>query len=449
MARNETASITLKILANDLASGKVGAFIGKIDTLAKRGGIMGSVFQGVGIQMGMMLNPIMLRSRGFGLLKDVVGDAIGAASEMAETQTKLDAVYLEAADTIRDWGEDAAQAMGMSSQAALDAAGNLGALFQAMEVGEPVAAEMSQSIVGLAADLASFFDSDPSEVIVALRSGLSGMTAPMKRFGVDVSMAAVKTQLLADGVEMVDGAFTQAQKVQGRYRVILNQTTKAQGNFGLTAEDTANKQRTLAGTLKDSQARLGTFADDVTKAATGLAIDLVGGIDAVAAALERLQRFLSPHSAEIDDVVRVLRKLAKEHGLNAEAVILYAQRQREANEIAEDTALAQKLLRAEVDKHAASLFNLILTENDRNELVRIYEEDLRAATDATRTAIEFTNEHTEAAEGLLEAYQNLPEGSRAALDAQTDLSGVLAEPLPNPLEDLNPKGMTVKGHTPP
>jgi len=54
MGRNETASITLKILAQDLATGKVGAFVGKLDTLSKRGGIAGRMMQGVGMSMGMM-----------------------------------------------------------------------------------------------------------------------------------------------------------------------------------------------------------------------------------------------------------------------------------------------------------------------------------------------------------------------------------------------------------
>ena len=43
-------TITLKLVAQDLATGNISKAIGKIDTLAKRGGIAGSVFQGIGIQ---------------------------------------------------------------------------------------------------------------------------------------------------------------------------------------------------------------------------------------------------------------------------------------------------------------------------------------------------------------------------------------------------------------
>ncbi len=50
-------------------------------------------------------------------------DVIKALPE--ETQTKLDAVFIDSARTIRLWGEDAAEAMGISEQKALDAAGNL------------------------------------------------------------------------------------------------------------------------------------------------------------------------------------------------------------------------------------------------------------------------------------------------------------------------------------
>ena len=109
-----TETITLRLVAQDLASGNISKAIGSIDKLAQRGGLVGSVFQGVGIQMGMMLNPVMLLGKGISAVTDIMGDSINAASEMEETQTKLDAVFIDAADSIREWGSDSANAMGMS-----------------------------------------------------------------------------------------------------------------------------------------------------------------------------------------------------------------------------------------------------------------------------------------------------------------------------------------------
>src|SRR3990167_712111 len=84
MGTNETGTITLKLLAQDLASGKVGGFIGKLDSLAKKGGLAGSIMQGVGQSFGQMLNPVMLASRALDLAGDIAGKAVSALTGMAK-----------------------------------------------------------------------------------------------------------------------------------------------------------------------------------------------------------------------------------------------------------------------------------------------------------------------------------------------------------------------------
>jgi hypothetical protein len=74
-------TITLKLIATDLASGNISKAIGSLDKMAQRGGLLGSVMQGVGIQFGMMLNPVALVARGIGMVTDVMGDAVRAAME--------------------------------------------------------------------------------------------------------------------------------------------------------------------------------------------------------------------------------------------------------------------------------------------------------------------------------------------------------------------------------
>jgi hypothetical protein len=46
---------------------------------------------------------------------------------------------------------------------------------------------MSQKMVTLAADMASFNNADPAETLDALRAGLAGETEPLRRFGVSLS----------------------------------------------------------------------------------------------------------------------------------------------------------------------------------------------------------------------------------------------------------------------
>jgi hypothetical protein len=88
---NETGTITLRLLAQDLASGNIGKFIGNMDSMAKKGGLMGSVMQGVGQSFGQMLNPMMLATRAIGMVTDAVGDSIGAYQEDLRSQQQMKA----------------------------------------------------------------------------------------------------------------------------------------------------------------------------------------------------------------------------------------------------------------------------------------------------------------------------------------------------------------------
>lgn len=85
-------TITLKLVAQDLASGNISKAIGKIDTLAKRGGIAGSVFQGIGLSMGMVLNPLALGAKAFHAIEGFIGGAVDAASAFEDQMAKVNTI---------------------------------------------------------------------------------------------------------------------------------------------------------------------------------------------------------------------------------------------------------------------------------------------------------------------------------------------------------------------
>src|SRR5688572_30460219 len=62
-------------------------------------------------------------------------DVTLAASNMTETQTKLDQTFLTSADSMRAWAADSAQSMIMSEQAALESASTFGNFLQALDIG--------------------------------------------------------------------------------------------------------------------------------------------------------------------------------------------------------------------------------------------------------------------------------------------------------------------------
>jgi hypothetical protein len=100
----------------------------------------------------------------------------------------------------------------------------------------------------------------------------------MRRFGVDMSAAAVNAKALAMGLKATEKALTQADKVQARYAILLEQTTTAQGDAARTADTFAGKQRRLGAEVEDLKAKVGTF---LMGAADGFLSFLGGVVDVI------------------------------------------------------------------------------------------------------------------------------------------------------------------------
>ena len=184
--------------------------------------------------------------------------------------------------------------MGISERAALEAAGNFGTLFDAMGMGSAATLQMSEEMTQLAVDLASFNNISIDEALTKLRSGLVGEAEPLRTVGVLISAAAVDAKALEMGMTRTNGVFTEAQKVQARYALILDQTASAQGDYGRTADGYANSQRKLDAAMENLSATIGTMLlPYMTKLVNYLANDVVP-------ALSELARWLDENAVLFD-----------------------------------------------------------------------------------------------------------------------------------------------------
>jgi len=197
-------------------------------------------------------------------------DTIMAASSMAESVSKVKVVFGESADGILKFGEKSASALGIGSQKALEAAGTYGNLFQALGVGRPAATEMSTSLVQLAADLASFNNTSIDDALNALRSGLSGETEPLKRFGVALNEVTLKNKAMAMGFGEIKGVMDPAIKAQVTYALVMEQTSLAQGDYARTADGTANTMKSLAAEFENAKVAVGEILMPAFKAILGV-----------------------------------------------------------------------------------------------------------------------------------------------------------------------------------
>jgi hypothetical protein len=206
----------------------------------------------------------------------VIGyNLIQAASGLEEAISKVNVVFGQSSDAVHEFASQSAVNLGISRQAALEAAGTYGNLFQAFGVGRERSQEMSTSLVQLAADLASFNNATIDDALQALRSGLSGETEPLKRFGVALNDVRLKQEALSMGLYNGKGNLDVAAKAQAAYALILKDTSLAQGDFARTSDGVANQQRILAAQFADVRAEIGTALLPVYKTLLGFINDQV------------------------------------------------------------------------------------------------------------------------------------------------------------------------------
>lgn len=184
--------------------------------------------------------------------------AIGAASDLNEVQNVVDTTFgTEGAIKVNEWARNAAEAFGESELQAKQFTSTLGAMFKSMGVGQADMEEMSMSLAGLAGDMASFYNLDPTEAFEKLRSGISGETEPLKQLGINMSVVNLEAFAMAEGITKSYQEMTQAEQATLRYEYIMSATADAQGDFANTSDSLANQQRILQLEIQTLAAEIG------------------------------------------------------------------------------------------------------------------------------------------------------------------------------------------------
>jgi len=188
-----------------------------------------------------------------------IPDMISKASDLSETINKIDVVFGDAADGVKDFTETSATALGQSQQEALNAAATFGVFGKSAGLSGDDLTKFSTEFVTLASDMASFSNTTPEEAITALGAALRGENEPIRRYGVLLDDASLRQKALELGIiSTTKNALTPAQKVLAAQALIIEQTTDAQGDFARTSGGLANQQRILAAQTANLKASIGS-----------------------------------------------------------------------------------------------------------------------------------------------------------------------------------------------
>lgn len=183
--------------------------------------------------------------------------AFDAASDVNENMSKVETIFGQNAATIDRWARGAASSIGLARVEALGAAGSFGNMFTQLGIGTGEAAKMSTSIVGLAADFASFHNADITSVIEAQSAAFRGEYDSLQKFLPLINAATVEQKALEMTGKASNKELTAQEKALAVNALMFEGAGKALGDFNRTSDSAANTQRTLKAEFANLQAELG------------------------------------------------------------------------------------------------------------------------------------------------------------------------------------------------
>lgn len=203
----------------------------------------------------------------FGKLKQ----AINISSDLKEVQNVVDTTFGKLTDDLEEFATSAVENFGMSELSAKKYASRFQAMAVAMAIPakqieeaqqklntiNPTMAErgyndladsmadMSINVTKLAADMASFYNVEQEDVAKDLEAIYTGMTRPLRQYGLDLTEATLKEWAMKNGLDSNIKSMTQAEKTLLRYQYVMANTSAAQGDFAKTSLTWANQIRML------------------------------------------------------------------------------------------------------------------------------------------------------------------------------------------------------------
>lgn len=184
-------------------------------------------------------------------IDDVVLKVFEMGAGAAETESKFNTVFQGMADQVDAFGKTFANVAGLTQTEFRDLAAVAGSILQGMGADINETARQTQRIVKLAADFASFHNASIEDTFAAIRSGITGESEPLKRFGIVLDEAAVKTRALKDAGKENEKQLTQLEKVQARLNLIYERAGVAIGDLERTQDSAANTARRLLARIRE------------------------------------------------------------------------------------------------------------------------------------------------------------------------------------------------------
>jgi len=228
---------------------------------------MNSATKGVNNLKNSVQSSVATQQKSFSALGNTVRNVVGGvivfqalrfskqmidmASSVQEMQAKSSVVFGKFVNDVRGQLETFGDEVGRSTFELEGMASSIQDTFVPMGFARGEASKLSVQLTKLAVDVASFNNASDTETMMAFQSALVGNHETVRRFGVVITEATLKQELLRMGITKTAKEVTNAEKVQARLNLILAGTTDAHGDATKTSGSFANQSKALSSAIEE------------------------------------------------------------------------------------------------------------------------------------------------------------------------------------------------------
>ncbi|MGB3513243.1 MAG: hypothetical protein WBA93_29320, partial [Microcoleaceae cyanobacterium] len=192
-------------------------------------------------------------------LGDVAKASINLASDAEETQNKFNVVYSSISDYANDMAINLATAYGTSIQGAKDMLAGTGDLLTGLGFTQESAFNLSEQVLTLGADLASFtnYSGGAEGASEALTKALLGEREMLKGLGISINEADLKAEVLRQTEAGLTFETEKQAKANATLTLVMNQSKNAMGDFERSQDSYANQMKIAKARTEDLGVELG------------------------------------------------------------------------------------------------------------------------------------------------------------------------------------------------
>lgn len=180
-----------------------------------------------------------------------------AGSDAVELDNVINETFGNMSKEINSWAEGVARDVNRSKYQMREFAGMMGAMIVPMMKNMELSSQMSKDLAQLAVDMSSFWNATDEEVFNAIKSGLVGQIMPLRRFGINLSVAALQAFALEKGIKKSVQAMTESEKWLLRYQYLMEHTALQQGDAARNADTYANMLKGLEADVRNTTEAFG------------------------------------------------------------------------------------------------------------------------------------------------------------------------------------------------